>query len=78
MYDWKIILESDQNIVSGPQCWISWCGKKPGTEIILSGVVKYTDENLSYDQLVILAMNNEIELRYTTLDEDEFADFQMR
>ncbi|MBE5924771.1 MAG: hypothetical protein E7271_09985 [Lachnospiraceae bacterium] len=44
--------------------------KKNNSEVIESAVVKYTDEETDYNTLAIMAMNNEIILRYTTLDED--------
>lgn len=37
---------------------------------IKSAVVKYTDADTSYDDLVGMHLRGEIKLRYTTLDED--------
>ena len=52
--------------------------KKPDSEIIVSGIVKFTDRDMTYDDFALLAMQNKIELRYTTLDEDEFNNINMR
>ena len=35
-----------------------------------SAIVKYTDKETSYFDLLKMALNGEIALRYTTLDED--------
>ena len=41
---------------------------------IESGIVRYTDKDTPYDKLVEMAMQGEIKLRYTTLDEDEMLE----
>ena len=40
---------------------------------IASAIVKYTSDDLNYEELITKCLNKEIVLRYTTLDEDELV-----
>lgn len=42
---------------------------------VKNAVVKFTDEDTSYDELVRMAACGKIMLRYTTADEDEMMGF---
>lgn len=37
---------------------------------VISGIVKYTEKETSYETMVELAMEGKIDMSYTTLDED--------
>lgn len=41
---------------------------------VKSAIVKYTDNDTAYENLVDMAMNGSITLLYTTLDEDELLE----
>ncbi len=38
---------------------------------VISAIVKYTDKNIAYNDMLLMYIRGEILLRYTTLDEDE-------
>ena len=38
---------------------------------VKSAIVKYTEADTSYDDMILMYIRGEIKLRYTTLDEDE-------
>ena len=42
----------------------------PDSNNIESAIVKYTEKEISYDNLCLMAIKGEIALRYTTIDED--------
>ena len=44
---------------------------QPDSYDIKSAIVKYTDKDLSYQDLIKKAMLGEIHLMYTTMDEDD-------
>ena len=66
----RLSWEEIKRVYPGQNVGLVSVEKKPNSEIVLSGIVKYTDKDMSYDNLALLAMKNEITLRYTTIDED--------
>ncbi|MBO6179374.1 MAG: hypothetical protein J6O04_09375 [Selenomonadaceae bacterium] len=43
----------------------------PNRYNIVSAIVKYTDKDKTYSELIRMAVNKEIVMRYTTMDEDD-------
>lgn len=41
---------------------------------IESGIVAYTEKDTPYEKMIEMAMDGKIELKYTTLDEDEMLE----